>query len=211
MKPYKSVSPINNYLYIKRLFDITISSLTFLTIIPLVLLIYLLNFLLYKENPIFIQERIGFNMRPFKIIKFKTMVDGPNVKLNWSHGNKQITKFGKFLRKYSLDEILSLINVIKGDMSIVGPRPLFLSHVRFYNQRGYSRHLVRPGVTGLAQIMGRNDISWKKRFDYDYAYTKLVSYQMDIFIIMRTVVVMMNKHGYNENGDEVIVEDVNQK
>ena len=158
------------------------------------------------ENPIFIQERIGFNMRPFKLIKFKTMIDCDVTKINWSHGRKKITKIGKLLRKYSMDELLSLINVLKGDMSLVGPRPLYLIHVKMYNQRGHVRHLVKPGITGLAQVMGRNNISWEKRFNYDYAYIKLASLRMDFFILFKTIFVVFNKNGYNENGDEVIVE-----
>ena len=140
-----------------------------------------------KGSPIFFQERPGKNEKVFKIMKFKTMSDARDIDGNLLPDSERVTKFGKFMRTFSLDEITQLINVIKGDMSLIGPRPLRVHYLPYYTNRESLRHTVRPGITGLAQVSGRNAISWDEKLEKDVEYVKSISFNMDLKILISTV------------------------
>jgi undecaprenyl phosphate N,N'-diacetylbacillosamine 1-phosphate transferase len=182
---------------IKRLFDLLFSSIAFVILLPLFLLLCL--FLYFRNNgrPFFLQVRPGFHEIPFKVIKFKTMTDAKDSEGNLLPNHLRITNVGKFLRKYSLDELPQLINVIKGDMSLVGPRPLLFKYIPLYSEEQRKRHLVKPGITGWAQVNGRNAISWTKKFEYDVWYVENISLLLDLKIFIMTVLKILKSEGIN--------------
>ena len=179
----------------KRLFDIVASALGLLLLSPLILIIA------WKVrqklgSPIFFrQTRPGLHGKPFQMVKFRTMRDAYDVKGNSLPDSERITPFGKFLRSTSLDELPELWNVLKGDMSIVGPRPLLTKYLELYTLEEARRHEVKPGVTGLAQVKGRNTISWEERFEYDVYYVDNHSLLLDIKIIAWTLLSVMTRRG----------------
>ncbi len=186
--------------YIKRVLDFAISTIGFLVSSPI--FIFLTIFLYFSNNgsPFFLQKRPGKDGKIFNIIKFKTM----NNKTD-SHGNllpdaQRLTKVGKFVRKYSLDEIPQLINVIKGDMSLIGPRPLLPEYLTLYNKEQQKRHNVRPGITGWAQVNGRNAISWKQKFEYDVWYVENLTFALDVNIILKTLKKVFISEGITAEG-----------
>jgi lipopolysaccharide/colanic/teichoic acid biosynthesis glycosyltransferase len=165
-----------------------ITSLIFLLILsPILLIITILLFIVNNGIPFFFQERVGKNEKFFKIIKFKTMNDDKDENGKLLQDKDRITIVGKFIRKTSLDEIPQLFNILKGDMSFVGPRPLFVKYLPYYNEFEKQRHLVKPGITGLSQINGRNMILWDERIRLDIEYTKNISFLIDIKIITKTI------------------------
>ncbi|WP_027077520.1 sugar transferase [Maribacter antarcticus] len=174
------------YPIIKRLLDFLVAFTVLLLALPLLVVITLTLYVVNQGKPFFIQHRPGKNERIFKIIKFKSMNDkkGPDGIL--LPDGERITKFGKFVRKSSLDELPQLWNVLKGDMSLIGPRPLLISYLSRYNQEQRKRHKVRPGITGWAQVNGRNAISWKKKFEYDVWYVEHISLKLDVKIFFNT-------------------------
>jgi lipopolysaccharide/colanic/teichoic acid biosynthesis glycosyltransferase len=147
----------------------------------------------------YIQPRPGKNEKPFYLYKFKTMSDKKDKNGDLLPDVERITKFGAFLRKFSMDEIPQLFNVLKGDMSLVGPRPLLFKYIPLYNERQRKRHLVRPGITGLAQVSGRNTISWEKKFEYDVQYVENVSLFLDLKILSKTFVKVIAGQGINQS------------
>jgi len=169
---------------------------------PLILIITVLLFIVNNGKPFFLQKRPGKNGKIFTIIKFKTMRDRKNGDMDLLPDYKRITKVGNFIRNTSLDEILQLFNVLKGDMSIVGPRPLLIAYLPLYNQEQAKRHLVKPGITGWAQVNGRNAISWEQKFTYDIWYVDHISFKTDIKIIFKTLLKVIKKEGVNK-GEEV--------
>ncbi len=191
------------YSFTKRIFDIFASIALIIILSPIMLPIFFINTVLLMDSPIFLQTRYGLNLKPFNIIKFKTMVPS-NLKKNelgkWSHGEMEITTFGKFLRSLSLDELPNLFNVLLGHMSIIGPRPLLKNHIEHYRKNQIIRHKVRPGITGLAQVKGRDGISWNKKYGYDVFYAKNFSLKLDVWIILKTIIVIISKTGYKEHG-----------
>tara|TARA_R100001369_G_scaffold92823_1_gene140198 strand:- start:8739 stop:9362 length:624 start_codon:yes stop_codon:yes gene_type:complete len=183
----------------KRLLDIVISGIGLTLLFPIIFIIILLLLIYNNGKPFFTQLRPGKNGVPFKIIKFKTMKDlGPNIADHLDNASR-ITKVGAFIRKYSLDEILQLVNVLKGEMSIVGPRPLLVDYLPLYNESQSKRHLVRPGITGWAQVKGRNAISWEQKFEYDIWYVSHVSLELDLKIIFMTFIKVFKKEGVNKS------------
>lgn len=171
---------------IKRIIDFTLSIFGFILLLPVTIVIYFILLFKNNDNPFFFQPRPGKNEKIFKIIKFKTMTDKKD-----SHGEllpdgDRITSFGNFLRKTSLDEIPQLINIIKGDMSLVGPRPLRIRYLPYYTEKEKARHSVRPGITGLAQISGRNFLHWDDRLKKDVEYVESISLSTDFKIIIKT-------------------------
>ena len=184
-----NTEPINKksmYITAKRLLDFITALTAFLLLSPIFLIVLVCLLVVNRGKPFFLQERPGKNEALFKIIKFKTMRDlEPNTETN-VHSLKRVTKIGHFIRNYSLDEIPQLINVIKGDMSIVGPRPLLASYLPLYNNFQKQRHILKPGITGWAQVNGRNAISWEQKFEYDVWYVKNVSFLLDLKIIFLT-------------------------
>ncbi len=188
------------YLFIKRLFDFSIAFFLLIVLLPLLLFLAFLIIIFDKHNPIFIQERPGYRERIFKIIKFRTMsISNKNTKIDVS--SSRVTKLGKFLRETSLDELPTLVNILFGEMSFVGPRPLLKDYLKLYSENQKKRHFVLPGLTGLAQVNGRNNISWEVRLNFDVYYVKKISFFMDFKILLKTVKKVIVKDGVNNNDD----------
>ncbi|WP_074406512.1 MULTISPECIES: sugar transferase [Aquimarina] len=183
--------------YVKRLLDFVLSFLGIVMLSPIILVLVLILIVVNSGKPFFFQLRPGKNGRLFKIIKFKTMSDLRLVDKDDVHNVSRITKAGAFIRKYSLDEILQLINVLKGDMSLMGPRPLLVEYLPLYNETQKKRHDVRPGITGWAQVKGRNTISWSQKFEYDVWYVENLSFRLDIKILFLTIKKVIKKEGVN--------------
>ncbi len=175
-------------IYFKRFLDFCISLVGFLALFPFFLIISaLLAFKNKGSGAFFFQQRPGKDGKIFKVVKFKTMTDERDRDGNLLPDDKRLTKVGKFVRSTSLDEIPQLINVIKGDMSLVGPRPLLVQYLPLYSKEQARRHEVRPGITGWAQVNGRNAISWKQKFEYDVWYVDNMSFWLDVKILFLTV------------------------
>ena len=171
----------------KRIIYILLSSGLLFIILPLLLLIAIINILLNKGKIFFVQERAGYKGNIFKIIKFKTMNDNANNKGELLPDGERLTIFGRFLRFSSLDELPTLWNVLMGQMSLVGPRPLLVKYLDRYNDNQLRRLEVKPGLTGWAQINGRNSISWEEKFEYDVWYVDNRSFKLDLIIIVKTI------------------------
>ncbi|KQB44194.1 Sugar transferase [Flavobacterium daejeonense] len=184
----------------KRLIDFTSSLLGILLLSPLLVLITIGLFFSNQGKPFFFQSRPGKNGVVFKIIKFKTMNDKKDAKGNLLPDAERLTKIGTFIRKTSLDEIPQLLNVLKGDMSLVGPRPLLPEYLPLYNQKQKRRHEVKPGITGWAQVNGRNAISWEKKFEYDVWYVDNISLMLDTKIFFLTLKKVFVREGINMKG-----------
>jgi lipopolysaccharide/colanic/teichoic acid biosynthesis glycosyltransferase len=171
----------------KRIIDILISSIFLFISLPLLFFISIINVLLNKGKILFIQDRTGYNGKVFKIIKFKTMNDKADVNGELLSDGERLTAFGRFLRTTSLDELPTLWNVLIGHMGLVGPRPLLVKYLDRYSNDQLRRLEVKPGITGWAQINGRNLISWEKKFEYDIWYVDNRSLKLDFIIIFRTI------------------------
>ena len=184
----------------KPFLDFLISLIILIAISPLFLIITVVLIFYYKGNPFFTQERPGKNEKIFKIIKFKTMNDNRGSNGNLLSDSERLNSIGYYLRKYSLDELPQLINVLKRDMSLIGPRPLLVEYLAFYDEIQKCRHNVRPGITGWAQVNGRNAISWEKKFDYDIFYVINLSIMLDIKIIKLTISKVIKNEGINQSG-----------
>lgn len=185
--------------FLKRFFDIIFSLIISLVLIPVFIIIILIIFLSNCDTPFYIQPRVGKGNRIFKLIKFKTMNDGKDKDGQLLPDNERITFVGKYLRKSSLDELPQLLNVIKGDMSLVGPRPLLVEYLPLYNDFQKRRHEVRPGITGWAQINGRNAISWEQKFKYDVWYVDHLSFGLDFKILFLTLRKILKHEGVNSS------------
>ena len=173
--------------YIKHPLDFCLATFVFLLISPIFILVALLLAIANKGKPFFFQPRPGKNERIFNIIKFKTMTDEKDENGELLLDSKRVTKIGAFVRKTSIDELPQLINVIKGDMSLIGPRPLLVHYLPQYNKAQRRRHEVTPGISGWAQVKGRNSISWSKKFEYDVWYVDNISFWLDVKIIFMTI------------------------
>lgn len=195
-------------MFIKRLLDIVISAAMIFFLSPLMLIIYLLVRISFKESAFFVQERIGKDNKVFKMIKFKTMKNSRDKNGNLLDDNERVTKLGSFLRSFSLDELPELINVIKGDMSLIGPRALLVEYLEYYNEEQIRRHEVLPGLTGWAQINGRNSISWSEKFKLDVWYVDNWSLFLDIKIFFLTFWKVIKREGINQS-DTVTMEYFN--
>tara|TARA_Y100000817_G_C16594978_1_gene428107 strand:+ start:63 stop:656 length:594 start_codon:yes stop_codon:yes gene_type:complete len=171
----------------KRIIDILISSIFLFFSLPLLLFICIINLILNKGKILFLQDRTGYNGTVFKIIKFKTMNDKTNSERELLSDGERLTVFGRFLRISSLDELPTLWNVLVGQMSLVGPRPLLVKYLDRYNDNQLRRLEVKPGLTGWAQINGRNSISWEEKFQYDVWYVDNQSLKLDLIIIFKTI------------------------
>jgi lipopolysaccharide/colanic/teichoic acid biosynthesis glycosyltransferase len=181
--------------YIKRLLDFSLSLLGFICLLPIFLLVTL--FLMFANNgkAFFLQARPGKNGKIFKVIKYKTMNDKKGMDGQLLSDAERLTSIGRFIRKTSLDEVPQLLNVIKGDMSLVGPRPLLVEYLPLYNNEQAKRHNVCPGITGWAQINGRNAISWQQKFEYDVWYVNHISFTLDIRILLMTILKVFKSDG----------------
>ncbi|MEL6813076.1 MAG: sugar transferase [Bacteroidota bacterium] len=183
--------------FLKRFFDLVFSLLGFLLVSPVFLIIWILLFLFQGRNTFFTQKRPGRNEQIFTIIKFKTMSDERDDEGVLLPDAQRLTSIGKFVRSTSLDELPQLLNVIKGDMSFVGPRPLLPEYLSLYNNEQKRRHEVRPGITGWAQVNGRNAISWEEKFELDVYYVQNVTFALDFRILLRTVKKVFIREGIN--------------
>lgn len=181
--------------FFKRLIDFILSLIALIVLSPILLIVALLVRTKLGSPVIFKQERPGLNEKIFTLYKFRTMTDAKDEQGNLLPDEIRLTKFGKLLRSTSLDELPELFNILKGDMAIVGPRPLLVRYLPLYNEHQKHRHDVRPGFTGWAQCNGRNAISWEEKFDLDVYYTKHVSLLLDIKIILKTVRVVLFREG----------------
>ncbi len=173
--------------YFKNILDFSIAFVVFLIVLPVLFIITILLAIINSGNPFFVQIRPGKNEKLFKIIKFKTMNDEVDKNGLLLPDETRISFLGKILRKTSLDELPQLINVLKGDMSLVGPRPLLVEYLLLYSNEQKDRHNVKPGITGWAQINGRNLISWKQKLEYDVWYVNNISFTLDARIFFRTI------------------------
>ncbi|MFV0238224.1 MAG: sugar transferase [Flavobacteriales bacterium] len=186
--------------YIKRSIDFLMSFIGFTILSPIVVFVTIFLFFANKGNPFFLQKRPGKNERIFSIIKFKTMNDKKDSEGNLLPDEQRMTKIGTIVRKTSLDEIPQLLNVIKGDMSLIGPRPLLVEYLCLYNEEQKKRHSVRPGITGWAQINGRNSITWKRKFELDVWYVENISLLLDMQIIFKTIKKVFKQDDINSSG-----------
>ena len=185
--------------YLKRALDLFVSMTALAVLSPIVLTLIIILSFANKGSPFFVQVRPGKNGKLFRIIKFKTMNDRRDPKGNLLDDALRLTPFGSFVRKTSMDEIPQLINVVLGDMSLIGPRPLLVEYLPLYDSNQMRRHEVRPGITGWAQVNGRNAIDWRRKFQYDLWYVEQLSFALDLKIIFMTLKKVMISEGINSS------------
>lgn len=199
---------------LKRLIDFILSLIALLILFPIFLILIVIGAIAMRGNPFFVQLRPGrINKKTgeekiFKLIKFRTMSNAKDKEGNFLADEVRLNKYGKLLRKTSLDELPELLNILVGDMAIVGPRPLLVQYLPLYNEKQRLRHTVRPGLTGLAQINGRNAISWEQRFEYDFQYISNITFRNDVVIIFKTVGKVFKRDGISSGTSETM-EDFN--
>lgn len=181
--------------FLKRLFDFVLALIGLIVLSPVLLILTVLGTVKMKGNPFFTQERPGKNEKIFKLIKFRSMTCEKDAEGNFLPDEVRLTKYGKLLRSTSLDELPELFNILKGDMSIVGPRPLLVRYLERYNTFQRRRHEVRPGLTGYAQVHGRNAITWEEKLRYDVEYVDNITFLADIKIILGTVKAVLKRDG----------------
>lgn len=187
--------------FLKRMLDLVAATIGLIVALPILLIVFII---LYKQNNgavFFFQSRPGQHQRAFNIIKFKTMTDARDSAENLLSDNQRITKIGRIIRKLSIDELPQLINVLKGDMSLVGPRPLLFKYMHLYSREQLRRHEVKPGITGWAQVNGRNAISWSRKFELDIEYVNQMSFVMDVKILWLTFIKVIKTEGVNQSND----------
>ena len=197
--------------FFKRFYDAFLSGLAILLLSPILLVLTVIGAIVMKGNPFFTQLRPGKKEKIFKLIKFRTMTCEKDENGNLLPDDKRLTKYGKFLRSTSLDEVPELINIFLGNMSIVGPRPLLVKYLPLYNEEQKHRHDVRPGLTGYAQVHGRNAVDWVERFRLDVEYTKKVSLWCDISILFKTVFSVLKREGINSETSATMEEFTGNK
>ena len=184
---YKTIS--------KPFFDLIFTLFIIIVLSPLMLLLFIIQLFLNQGGIFFHQSRIGLNGVGFDLIKFKSMIDQAGSEINPANDGKRLTVFGRFLRSTSLDELPQLFNVLKGDMSLVGPRPLLPEYMELYNEHQHKRHLVKPGITGWAQVNGRNNLSWQTKLDLDVWYVQHQGFWLDLKILFLTVWKVLTAQG----------------
>lgn len=187
------------YKYIKRILDIISSLFAIIVLSPLLGVLTVIGAFEMKGNPFFTQERPGKDEKIFKLVKFRTMTNAKDKDGNLLSDAERLTKYGKFLRNTSLDELPELFNILKGDMSVIGPRPLLVQYLPYYTQEERHRHDVRPGLTGWAQVNGRNNITWEEKFAWDVKYVNEMNLILDIKILFQTVFNVLKR-------DDVVVD-----
>lgn len=187
------------YKYIKRILDIISSLLAIIILSPLLGMLTVIGAFEMKGNPFFTQERPGKDEKIFKLIKFRTMTNAKDKDGNLLSDADRLTRYGKFLRNTSLDELPELFNILKGDMSVIGPRPLLVQYLPYYTEEERHRHDVRPGLTGWAQVNGRNNITWEEKFAWDVKYVNEMNLILDIKILFQTVFNVLKR-------DDVVVD-----
>ena len=196
--------------FFKRVFDFILSLMAILLLSPIILILIIAGITNMGGNPFFTQERPGKDGKIFKLVKFKSMNNRRDENGELLPDELRLTAYGKFIRNTSLDELPELINILKGDMAIVGPRPLLVRYLTRYNATQARRHEVRPGLTGLAQVNGRNAISWEKKFKYDVEYVDNVSLFLDTKIILKTVLKVVARDGISSETSATMEEFMGQ-
>lgn len=186
---------MNTYFQLKRCIDFSSALIGLIVLSPILVIVSLLLLFVNKNTPIFFQLRPGKKYKLFYILKFKTMNDNRDKDGNLLPDEMRLTSFGRIVRKFSIDELPQLINVLKGDMSLIGPRPLLPEYLEFYTPEQARRHEVRPGITGWAQINGRNTLSWEKKFEYDVWYVDNLSLKLDVKILWLTIIKVFKREG----------------
>ena len=181
--------------FFKRFLDFMLSLAALIVLFPVLLALVIIGVFVMKGNPFFLQDRPGKDEKIFKLIKFRTMTNGRDKDGNLLPDEERLIGYGQFLRKTSLDELPELLNILKGDMSIVGPRPLLVKYLPLYDEVQKRRHCVRPGLTGYAQAYGRNSLTWEEKFEKDVYYVDNVSLVLDIKILFKTVAVVFKREG----------------
>lgn len=192
--------------YFKRIIDIICSLLAIIALSPVYLIVAILVRVKLGSPVLFTQERPGLNEKIFKMYKFRSMTSETDENGNLLPDEVRLTSFGKKLRATSLDELPELFNILKGDMSIVGPRPLLVKYLPLYSEEQKHRHDVRPGFTGYAQVNGRNSISWKDKFEYDVYYSRNISFLLDMQIILKTIKVVLCREGISSESSATMEE-----
>ena len=196
--------------FFKRVLDFVVALIGLIILSPIFLFVTIYLFVANQGKPFFFQLRPGLHGKIFKIIKFKTMNDKKDVDGNLLSDAERLTKIGAFVRKTSLDEIPQLLNVLKGDMSLIGPRPLLVQYLHLYSDFQNRRHEVKPGITGWAQVNGRNAISWNKKFELDVWYVDNISFVLDLKILFKTILKVVKSEGIN-GADAATIEPFNGK
>ena len=192
--------------FFKHILDFCLSFCSILLLSPVFLVLTIVGFFKMKGNPFFTQQRPGKNERIFKLVKFRTMTCETDSNGNLLPDEKRLVPYGRFLRSTSLDELPELFNILKGDMSIVGPRPLLVRYLPRYNEEQRHRHDVRPGLTGYAQVNGRNTVTWEDKFRMDVEYTRHVTFIGDMKIILETVLKVLKREGISGEGAATMTE-----
>ena len=195
----------------KRILDFSLSLLALIGLSPLFLILTVVGAIEMKGNPFFAQERPGWHEKIFRMYKFRTMTEERGADGELLPDQARLNRYGRFLRSTSLDELPELWNILRGDMSIVGPRPLLVKYLPRYNEEQHHRHDVRPGLTGYAQSHGRNAITWEKKFQMDVWYTKNVSFRVDLSIFFRTVEAVLKRDGIHSEKNVTMEEFMGSK
>ena len=190
------------YKYIKRILDIISSLLAIIILSPFLGVLTVIGAFEMKGNPFFTQERPGKNEKIFKLVKFRTMTNAKDKDGNLLSDADRLTRYGKFLRNTSLDELPELFNILKGDMSVIGPRPLLVQYLPYYTEEERHRHDVRPGLTGWAQVNGRNSLDWEHRFECDVEYVENLSFFSDVKILLKTIQKVIQRSDVAEDTNE---------
>lgn len=193
-----------NSLLIKRGVDIVLSIIGLIILSPIILIIAILVKVKLGSPILFKQDRVGLNNKSFKMMKFRTMKESKDKNGLLLADEKRLTKFGKILRSLSIDELPELINILKGDMSLIGPRPLLVEYLKLYDKRQIRRHNVLPGLTGWAQVNGRNKLSWSEKFEFDLYYVDNWSLKLDLKIFFMTIYKVFEKDGISQDGQETM-------
>lgn len=186
--------------YIKRLLDFTLSLCALIVLSPLLLILTVVGAVQMKGNPFFAQERPGWHEKIFKLCKFRTMTNERGADGELLPDSVRLNSYGRFLRSTSLDELPELFNILVGQMSIIGPRPLLVEYLPLYNEEQRRRHDVRPGLTGYAQSHGRNTVTWEQKFDMDVWYTRNISFRVDLSIFFHTIMAVLKREGISGEG-----------
>ncbi len=187
--------------YLKRVIDFFTASILLILTSPIFIIVWILLLFQNKGSAFFVQERPGKKQKAFNIIKFKTMNDKKDANGNLLSDKMRLTAFGRIVRKLSIDELPQLLNVLKGDMSLIGPRPLLFKYLPLYSIEQNRRHDVRPGITGWAQVNGRNSISWTKKFELDVYYVDHLSFALDLKIFWLTIIKILKREGVNQTDE----------
>lgn len=192
--------------YGKRALDFTLSLCAIILLLPLFVVLSVIGAIAMKGNPFFTQDRPGWNEKIFKLLKFRTMTDEKDQNGELLPDTVRLNKYGRFLRKTSLDELPQLFNILKGEMSIIGPRPLLVKYLPRYSEEQHHRHDVRPGLTGYAQSHGRNAVTWEDKFKMDVWYTQNVRLRVDLSIFFRTILAVLKRDGISSQTSDTMEE-----